>query len=135
MGRTAAAALPGAAAAHSAGLKQLQLREGLSLEQLAHYSSTGFAQRVPGGVFPTGSRGAAAKGLRAMGVGSVIPPASAGVRSAGTELKYDPNEEVLGHRRKAPGWQLPPNRTAMSAKRIGELRKVAQEVASRRRQR
>jgi hypothetical protein len=128
-----AAATP-EAAADTSPIKQLQLRDGLSLEHLAQYSSTGFAQRVPGGGFSTGSRSAAAACLRVMGVGSVVPPATAGVRSAGTELKYDPRDEALGHRRKAPAWQLPPNRTAMSAKRIGELRRAAQEVASRRQQ-
>lgn len=80
------------------------------------YSSTGFAARIKGGTWSTSTRAAASKVLRAMSVGSVIPPASVAVLQPGTELSYDPNPEALGHIHRSPGWKLPANRTAASSK-------------------
>jgi hypothetical protein len=88
----------------------------LGLHQVAALGSMGFAPRVKGGSWSMNSRAAAARVMRAMSVGSVIPPASVAVLQPGTELAYDPNPEVLGHMHKTPAWPMPPNRTATSKK-------------------
>jgi hypothetical protein len=88
----------------------------LGLQQVAAFGSMGFAPRVKGGCWSTNSRAAAARVMRAMSVGSIIPPACVAVLQPGTELAYEPNPEVLGHMHKTPAWSLPLNRTATSKK-------------------
>jgi hypothetical protein len=88
----------------------------LGLHQVAALGSMGLAPRVKGGSWSMNSRAAAARVMRAMSVGSVIPPASVAVLQPGTELAYDPNPEVLGHMHKTPAWSMPPNRNATSNK-------------------
>lgn len=88
----------------------------LGLQQLQKYSSAGLASRVKGGKFQMGSRAAAAKCLRAMSVGSIVPPAAVSVRQNETELEYDPVDEVQGHRARSPAWSLPPHRLDLSKK-------------------
>uniref|UniRef100_A0A383WCS0 Uncharacterized protein n=1 Tax=Tetradesmus obliquus TaxID=3088 RepID=A0A383WCS0_TETOB len=110
----AAAHRPRTAGATSGGGSSSRQDGMLGLQQVGALGSTGIAPRVKGGAWSSNSRAAAARVMRAMSVGSVIPPASVAVLQPGTELAYEPNPEVLGHMHKTPAWSMPPNRTATS---------------------
>ncbi|GLC60961.1 hypothetical protein PLESTB_001700300 [Pleodorina starrii] len=113
-----AAGAPGSAATAAAAAAAQGCGDGRPLvyvgpERYGELTSAGLAKRVPGGAFGTATRQGTCQGMRAIANPHVTPPAAVLVKPA-TDLSYDYDYAVEGHRGRQPAWHLPLNRNALS---------------------